>query len=157
MKNDRQQAIMELITASPIHTQSELAAALQRMGFRVTQATVSRDIRQMRLVKVAAAEGGSRYALPGSQSGNINERMIRMLRDSTLEVAHAGNMVVVKTLSGAANSACEALDSMNWPEVLGSIAGDNTLFMVAGDEQLATVVADRILQLTEQGGKKETP
>jgi len=154
MKNDRQQAIIELLKSRPIETQSELAAALQSMGFQVTQATVSRDIREMRLVKIPAPEGGYQYALPGQEGRNVSDRMIRMLRDSLLQVDHAGNMVVVKTLSGSANSAGEALDSMEWPEILGSIAGDNTLFMVARNEEYAEMIAGRILQLTEHERKK---
>ena len=154
MKSERQRAIVELLRARHIETQSELALALQELGFSVTQATVSRDIREMRLVKTAAAEGGYKYALPEPEGKSVNERMIRILKDSLLEVDHAGHMVVVKTLSGAANSAAEALDSMEWPEILGSIAGDNTLFMVARNEEDAEAVATRILKLAEHERKK---
>ncbi len=147
MKSERQEAIIELLKTRNIRTQSDLASALLAQGFHVTQATVSRDIKEMRLLKVSDAEGGYKYALPGQEGKRVNERMIRMLRDSLLHVDHAGNMVVVKTLSGSANSAAEALDSLEWPEILGSIAGDNTIFLAARNEEYAAEIEERILQL----------
>ena len=154
MKNDRQKAVIELVKTRNIETQSELANALQEMGFHVTQATVSRDIREMRLIKVSSSEGGYKYGLPGQEGKSVSERMIRILRDSLVQVDHAGHMIVIKTLSGSANSAAEALDSMEWPEILGSIAGDNTLFLVARNEECAEEVSERILQLADHERKK---
>ncbi len=144
MKNQRQTAILELLNSRDIRTQHELAEALQVMGYMVTQSTVSRDIREMKLVKVASAAGGYKYAPPGKNGREINERLIRILRDSLQAVDFAGHMVVVKTLSGSANSAAEALDSMDWPEMLGSIAGDNTIFLVARREADAEDIAEKI-------------
>ena len=153
MKNERHQTIVGLLKDRKIKTQGELAKALQELGFQVTQATVSRDMRELRLVKTALPEGGYKYSVPGNEGRNVNDRMIRMLRDSLLSADYAGNMVVVKTLSGSANSAAEALDSMEWPEVLGSIAGDNTLFMVVKNETDASAITERILSLTEHERK----
>ncbi len=148
MKNQRQAAILELLNSRDIETQHELAQALQAMGFLVTQSTVSRDIKEMRLVKVASGNGGYKYAPPGQNGREINERLIRILRDSLLQVEHAGHMVVVKTLSGSANSAAEALDSMKWPEMIGSIAGDNTIFLVARREEDAVEIAEKIRDIS---------
>ncbi len=150
MKTGRQAAIIALLRSRTIQTQGELAEALREKGYQVTQATVSRDIRELRLVKVSSVNGGYQYALPGQEERNINERMIRILRDSMLQVECAGNMIVVKTLSGAAGSAAEALDTMQWPEVLGSIAGDNTIFLVARSAQEALDLAERIRQTAAQ-------
>ncbi len=147
MKNQRQAAILELLNSRDIETQHELAQALQSMGFLVTQSTVSRDIKEMRLVKVASGSGGYKYAPPGQNGREINERLIRILRDSLLQVEYAGHMVVVKTLSGSANSAAEALDSMKWPEMIGSIAGDNTIFLVARRQEDAAEIAEKIREI----------
>ncbi len=144
MKNQRQAAILELLKNREIETQHELAEALQAQGFLVTQSTVSRDIREMHLIKISSAAGKYKYAPPGQNGREINERLIRILRDSLQAVDCAGHMVVVKTLSGSANSAAEALDSMNWAEIIGSIAGDNTIFLVARREEDAAEVAERI-------------
>ncbi len=144
MKNRRQAAILELLSTRTIRNQGELAEALREMGFEVTQSTVSRDIKEMRLVKVSSEAGGYQYAPPGQEGREINERLIRILRDSLQQVDFAGHMVVVKTLNGSANSAAEALDSMRWPEIIGSIAGDNTIFLVARREEDAADIAERI-------------
>lgn len=154
MKSERQEAIIELLRSQKIETQSDLASALQEKGFRVTQATVSRDIKEMRLVKVSSPGGGYQYALPGQEGKSVSERMIRMLRESLLYVDFAGNMVVVRTLSGSANSAAEALDSLEWPEILGSIAGDNTIFLVVRNEEFAAEISERILRLADHERRK---
>ncbi len=153
MKSERQEAIIELLRSQKIETQSDLAYALQQKGFRVTQATVSRDIKEMRLMKVASAGGGYQYALPGQEGKSVTDRMIRMLRDSLLYVDHAGNMVVLRTLSGSANSAAEAIDSLEWPEILGSIAGDNTIFLVVRSGEFAEEISERILRLADHERK----
>jgi len=150
MKNDRQNAILELIGKDDMLTQRDLAEALRKQGFRVTQATVSRDIREMNLVKVQGSDGTYRYIQPRQVDGDILKRLIRILADSLISVEHAGHMVVVKTLSGSANVAGEALDMMHWPEVLGTIAGDNTIFIVCRHENQATEITERIRKLAAQ-------
>ena len=150
MKAERQDAIRNILNEQEIQTQEELAEALRKRGFSVTQATVSRDIREMRLIKLSRSTGGDQYGL---QEGNTdlgsNERMIRMLRECMLSVESAGQMIVIKTLSGSANTAAEALDSMDMPDILGSIAGDNTIFLVARAEERAAVIAERIRNLMQ--------
>ncbi len=148
MKAERQEAIRSMLKEQEIQTQEELAEALRNHGFSVTQATVSRDIREMRLIKKAGPNGGYRYAVPERNADTgTNDRMIRMLRECMLSVESAGQMIVIKTLSGSANTAAEALDAMEMSGVLGSIAGDNTIFLVAREEETASAQAEKIRNL----------
>lgn len=149
MKSSRQNEIIQLIASRDIETQEELAAELRELGYKVTQATVSRDIRELRLIKVAAKDGGYKYAKPERHETAVSERLTRMLTDSLVHVDHSGNIIVVKTLSGSANAAAEALDTLDWPEILGTIAGDNTVFAVIRNEADAAEVSARIRKLTD--------
>ena len=136
MKTVRQVAILDIIEKQEIETQEELASALNARGIRVTQATVSRDIKELRLLKVLTPSGKYKYATGDQADNNLTDRFIRMLAESLLSVSSANNLIVVKTLSGSANVAAEALDSMHWPEVLGTLAGDNTvLLIIRSDEE----------------------
>ena len=148
MKTNRQEEILQIIEENEIETQEELAGILRQRGYKVTQATVSRDIKELRLIKLAGSRSVYRYAKPGRHETPVNERMIRLLSDSTVEIDYAGQMVVVKTLSGSANVACEAIDNMNWKEVMGTIAGDNTIFLAVRNENDAAEIAGRIRRLT---------
>ena len=143
MKTDRQNEILRLIENEEIETQEELANRLREIGFKVTQATVSRDIKDLRLIR----QSDYRYAKPGRHELQANDRMIRLLSDSTLSVDYSGQMIVIKTLSGSANVAAEAIDTMNWKEVLGTIAGDNTIFLAVKNENDTAEIADRIRKL----------
>ena len=141
MKTVRQVTILDIIEKNDIETQEELADALRLRGIQVTQATVSRDIKELRLLKVLTPIGTYKYATADKAENGLTDRFIRMLAESVLSLADAGNMIVVKTLSGSAAVAAEALDSFHWPEVLGTIAGDNTIFMVIRTiEEVPTVV-----------------
>ena len=148
MKADRQEEILQIIENFEIDTQEELAARLREKGYKVTQATVSRDIKEMRLIKISGTQNTYRYARPGRHESAVNDRMIRLLSDSTLDIDYAGQMIVVKTLSGSANVAAEAIDNMNWPEVLGTIAGDNTIFIAVRSESDSSEIAERIRKLS---------
>lgn len=130
MKTVRQVAILDIIEKNEIETQEELADALRQRGIRVTQATVSRDIKELRLLKVLTPMGTYKYATADKAENGLSERFIRMLSESLLSVAASANLIVVKTLNGSANVAAEALDSLHWPELLGTIAGDNTILLV---------------------------
>ena len=147
MKFQRQTKILELIEKEPLETQEELSARLREAGFDTTQATVSRDIKELRLTKAQTPEGGYRYAAPTAGDRSIGERLQRMLRESMLSVAHSESLVVIKTLSGSANVAAEALDSLGWPEVLGTLAGDNTVLLVARSAGEAPEVVRRLSAL----------
>lgn len=135
-KKDRQTRILEIIRERNIKTQDELADALCREGWDVTQATVSRDIKELELVKVRAG-GESIYAAP---SANENE----ILRSSVISIDHAMNIVVVKTLSGMAQGVASLMDNMHIGDTLGTIAGDDTIMIVARDERAADTIHETV-------------
>ncbi len=147
MKTVRQVAILDIIEKQEIETQEELASALNARGIRVTQATVSRDIKELRLLKVLTASGKYKYATGDQADNNLTDRFIRMLAESLLSVSSANNLIVVKTLSGSANVAAEALDSMHWPEVLGTLAGDNTVLLIIRSNEETITVTSRIREM----------
>ena len=113
------------------------------MGIVVTQATVSRDIKELRLLKVLSGSGGYKYATADKAEHGLSERFVRMFRDSVLSINFAGNIVVVKTLAGSANAAAEAIDSMHLPEILGTMAGDNTILVIVQNEAEAAQAVKR--------------
>lgn len=142
MKNARQSAILHLIEQYDIETQEELAGRLRTMGIVVTQATVSRDIKELRLLKVLTPSGGYKYATSDKAEHGLSDRFVRIFVDSLLSITHAGHIVVIKTLAGSANVAAEAIDSMHWPQILGTMAGDNTILVVVRtQEEVREVVA----------------
>ena len=143
MKNARQTAILSIIEQYDIETQEELAGKLKEMGILVTQATVSRDIKELRLLKVLSGSGGYKYATADKAEHGLSERFVRMFKDSVLSINFAGNIVVIKTLSGSANAAAEAIDSMRLQEILGTMAGDNTILAVVHNETEAAATAAR--------------
>ena len=147
MKTVRQVAILDIIEKQEIETQEELASALNARGIRVTQATVSRDIKELRLLKVLTPSGKYKYATGDQADNNLTDRFIRMLAESLLSVSSANNLIVVKTLSGSANVAAEALDSMHWPEVLGTLAGDNTVLLIIRSYEETITVTSRIREM----------
>ena len=144
MKTVRQVAILDIIEKNDIETQEELADALRQRGLKVTQATVSRDIKELRLLKVLTPMGAYKYATADKAENGLSERFIRMLAESLLSVAASNNLIVVKTLNGSANVAAEALDSLHWPEILGTIAGDNTILLVIRAQEDVPSVMGRI-------------
>ena len=147
MKSVRQVAILDIIEKQDVETQEELAEALRARGIQVTQATVSRDIKELRLLKVLSSSGAYKYATADKAENGLNERFIRMLSESVLSVAASNNLVVVKTLSGSANVAAEALDSLRWPEILGSLAGDNTILLIIRSNDEVPGIIARIQEL----------
>lgn len=147
MKTVRQVAILDIIEKQEIETQEELASSLNARGIRVTQATVSRDIKELRLLKVLTPSGKYKYATGDQADNNLTDRFIRMLAESLLSVSSANNLIVVKTLSGSANVAAEALDSMHWPEVLGTLAGDNTVLLIIRSNEETLTVTSRIREM----------
>ena len=141
MKFQRHNLILKLIEEEPIETQKELSDRLRAAGFRVTQATVSRDIKEMHLIKVLAEDGVYRYAMIDKNDQGVGDRLIRMLSDSVVDINSANNLIVIKTLSGSAHVAAEAVDSLHWPEVLGTVAGDNTiLIIVRSNDEVDAVI-----------------
>lgn len=143
MKSLRHAMILEIIESQDIETQEELAEELKRHGMRVTQATVSRDIKELRLLKVLSEGGGYKYATAERAEQRINDRLIRIFSESVLSMASANNLIVIKTLSASANAAAEAIDSLKWPEVLGTLAGDNTILVVVQSDDAVESVLSR--------------
>ena len=130
MKINRHAKILDLISRDDIETQEELAEKLNAEGFPVTQATVSRDIREMKLTKVTNDRGRQVYkVMQGTETG-MNEKYLRILRDGFVAMDMAQNILVVKTVAGMAMAVAAALDAMKWPEILGCIAGDDTIMLV---------------------------
>ena len=143
MKAKRQALIREIVETQSIQTQEELADALRQHGMAVTQATVSRDIKELHLLKVMAENGGYRYATMDKSEQGTNDRLIHMLADSVLDMQCANNLIVIHTLAGSAHVAGEAVDSLKWPEVLGTIAGDNTILVVVRSNEEVDAVLRR--------------
>lgn len=143
MKNARQSAILSIIEERDVQTQEELARILTELGIRVTQATVSRDIKELRLLKVLSPSGGYKYATADRAEHGISERLVRMFAESVLSIQEVKNLIVIRTLSGSANVAGEAIDNMHWPEILGTISGDNTILVILGTAEEAIEVAER--------------
>lgn len=147
MKTVRQVAILDIIEKNDIETQEELADALRERGIKVTQATVSRDIKELRLLKVLTPMGTYKYATADKAENGLSERFIRILAESLLSVAASENLIVAKTLNGSANVAAEALDSLHWSEILGTIAGDNTILLIIRSREEVPGVVNRIQEM----------
>ena len=137
MKSARHNLILEIIETKDIETQEELAEELLNRGVKVTQATVSRDIKELRLLKVLSEHGGYKYATVERAEKGMNDRFARILADSIVSVESVNNLIVVNTLTASANAAGEAIDSMRWNEVMGTIAGDNTLLIITRSNEAA--------------------
>jgi transcriptional regulator of arginine metabolism len=150
MRYTRQDKIIELIAREEIDTQEKLAELLKIGGFDVTQATVSRDIKELQLVKALAPSGRYKYALPGNAAHRSADRYVKIFKDTVRTVGRSGNMIVVKTMGGCANAACEAIDSLDFPHILGSLAGDNTVFLVVDDAKHAPSVCERFDAMMER-------
>lgn len=128
MKIARHRKILELIKKYEISTQEELADKLIDSGFLVTQATVSRDIRELSLTKIAVAGKGQKYTAVKTSETDMNKKLLKILKEGYLSSDNAGNIVVIKTESGMAMAVAAALDALGWHEIVGSIAGDDTIF-----------------------------
>ena len=131
-------------------TQEELAEYLKREGYRVTQATISRDIRELKLTKIATNDGRQKYALMQSQSSGMNEKYLRVLKDGFVSMDTAQNILVVKTVSGMAMAVAAAVDALKLDEIVGCIAGDNTIMMAMRSESAAAQVMDKLRRMIEQ-------
>lgn len=148
-KKQRHEKIAELISDCEIETQEELADRLRRAGFRVTQATVSRDIRELQLSKVPAGRGRQKYVALASGDGQLGDKYIRVLREGYVSMAPAQNLLVMKTVSGMAMAVAAALDALKIEEIVGCIAGDNTIMIAAQSREKAEAAMDRIKKMME--------
>ncbi|MCL2488681.1 MAG: arginine repressor [Oscillospiraceae bacterium] len=144
MKSKRHAKIREIIRNQPVDTQEELQQLLQQEGFMVTQATVSRDIKELRLIKALDANGGYRYSTVKLESDTVFTKFNSLFADAVLNVEPAMNIVVVKCLSGMAQAVCAAMDAMNFEKIIGTLAGEDTFFCVTKDEAKAV---DLVIEL----------
>lgn len=136
-KTSRQKMIQKIIEKDEIATQFDLAEQLKRHGFNVTQATVSRDIKEIGLIKIPMEGNLSKYSMPVNISvGNIAERMRRMFMDNAVSVNSAENIIIVKTLPGTAQGLAACIDQSNWTEIIGTIAGDDTILLIIKEKNL---------------------
>ena len=150
MKIDRHAKIVELINQYQIETQEELADRLNEEGFPVTQATVSRDIRNLKLTKVPAENGRQKYAVLQGDDGELADKYIRILKDGFVSMDMAQNILVVKTVSGMAMAVAAALDAMKWNEVVGCIAGDDTIMCAVRSVDDTILVMEKMKKLLEK-------
>ena len=144
MKIARHAEILKLISQYDIETQEELAAKLSENGFSATQATISRDIRELKLTKVASEKGKVRYTSAVKQDKETEGKYIRTFKDAVISIEPAGNLLVIKTESGMAMASAAALDELGWPDIVGCIAGDNTIFLATKSVDAAQRVLEKL-------------
>lgn len=149
LRSARHAKILEIISRKEIETQEELCAELNAMNLVVTQATISRDIRDLHLFKVVGIEKKYRYAYINDSESEISPKMKSLFRDCLISVKAAKNLVVVKTLSGNGANAGAVVDKLNYVGIVGSVAGDDTLLIVCEDDDSALVIVDKILDFTK--------
>lgn len=145
MKNERQERLIQLVSSRDIETQEQLMHALAEEGYSVTQATISRDIKQLRLVKKAGPYGIVRYELSHpTDSPEFSGKLEKIFRECVVQYTAAENIVVIKTLPGLAQAACSAIDKMGLSSVVGSLGGDDTAFIVMQDSSAASIFCEEI-------------
>ena len=149
METNRQSKIIEIIQKNEVETQDELSALLEKDGFRVTQATVSRDIRELKLTKIPTAGGRQKYAVITDAPENLSKKYERVLREGFLSMDMAQNILVIKTVSGMASAVCAAIDAMKMREIVGSIAGDDTIMCAIRTVDDTYAVMKKIRRIVE--------
>ncbi len=149
MKSSRHAKIVELIGKQDVETQEELAKGLVEAGFKVTQATVSRDIRELKLSKVQTGNGKQKYAMVQKNPTELTDRFVRVLRDGFESMDMAQNILVIKTVSGMAMAVAAALDAMEWHEVVGCIAGDDTIMCAIRSVEETREVMEKIRKIVK--------
>ena len=148
MKNKRHKCILSIINSNIVQTQEELVQGLKQAGFDCTQGTISRDIRELRLVKVLDESGVYKYAQP-KEGGSYLERLKEVFAQSVLSVVPAGNLIIVKTIPAGAVGAASAIDVLDFPDVLGCIAGDDTIFVAVTDSEQAKEMAKTLNEMAK--------
>ena len=149
IKQRRHEKIIELIGQYEIETQEELADRLRKSGFQVTQATVSRDIRELKLSKISVGKGRQKYVAFTQDDTHLADKYVRVLKEGYVSMALAQNLLVMKTVSGMAMAVAAAVDALKIEEIVGCIAGDNTIMMAMGSEETAAAVMDKISRMIE--------
>lgn len=149
MKRQRHEVVVDLINKYDIETQEELAAYLKQEGFEVTQATVSRDIRELKLSKIATGNGKQKYIVLRNDDSHLGDKYIRVLRDGFVSMSMAQNILVIKTVQGMAMAVAAALDAMKFPEIVGCIAGDDTIMAAVKSVDDTYVLMDKINEILD--------
>ena len=147
MKKRRQEAILEIIEKYDLSTQDELLQKLKDSGFDATQATGSRDIKELRLVKTMGANGQYKYAVTKTESDELLSKFRSIFAQSVVSADYAGNTIVIRCYTGMAQAACAAFDSMHWEGLVGTLAGDDTVFCVMRDNEAAAEFRENALKL----------
>jgi len=147
LKIDRRSKILEIISRKEIETQEELAKELREDGFHVTQATVSRDIKNLQLIKVLSATGRYKYVANKEESKDAIAKLVTLLSHTIVSVENIEKIVVVRTITAAASTAAEAIDQLDLAEIAGTIAGDNTIFMLVRSNDMAVEIVKKISEL----------
>ena len=150
MKKTRHAKIIEMIQKHDVETQEELASYLREVGFAVTQATVSRDIRELKLSKISTKSGKQKYIVLKQDDSHVDDKYIRVLRDGFVSMDMAQNILVVKTVSGMAMAVAAALDALKFPEIVGCIAGDDTIFVAVRSADKTQALMEKIHVLIER-------
>ncbi|ENH97423.1 arginine repressor [Gracilibacillus halophilus YIM-C55.5] len=146
-KTQRHIKIREIITDNEIETQDELVDELRNMGYEITQATISRDIKELHLVKVPTTNGLYKYSLPADQKFNPLEKLRRLIMDAFVSIDIATHFIVLKTLPGNANAVGALIDNLSWDEILGTICGDDTILIICRTEEEAHEIKDKFLEM----------
>ena len=149
MKIARHAKILEIISDKDIETQEELAEELKNIGIDVTQATVSRDIKELKLIKVLSKDGRYKYATISPNENILSDRLVSIFTQTVLTVDYVGNTIVVRTISGSAPAAAEAIDTLGWDGIVGTLAGDNTIFLIARSEKKAEELVNKLKKLMD--------
>ena len=149
MKRQRHEVVVDLINRYDIETQEELAAYLREEGFDVTQATVSRDIRELKLSKIATGNGKQKYIILKNDDSHLGDKFIRVLRDGFVSMSMAQNILVIKTVQGMAMAVAAAVDAMKFPEIVGCIAGDDTIMAAIKSVDDTMIVMEKINKILE--------
>lgn len=147
MKYNRHAKILDIIENHVIETQDELAEKLREQGMDVTQATISRDIKELRLVKVLTPDGKYRYSAMHSDTGNMNDRLLVIIKEAYVSCDYANNILVIKTLPGMAQAVAATIDALGWNDIVGTIAGDDTIMVVCRAEKIAEDLMDKITRM----------
>ena len=154
LKTARHSKILEIISTKEIETQEELCDELNKLNFCVTQATISRDIKDLHLFKVSGTQKKYRYAYINEMKGEISPKMRNLFRDCLVSIRVAQNIIVIKTLTGNGPNAGSVVDKLNYPEIVGSVAGDDTLLVVCVDNASAETVVEKFNEfLNEKNGR----
>ncbi|HEX6594402.1 MAG TPA: transcriptional regulator ArgR [Bacillota bacterium] len=146
-KIQRHIKIRELITENDIETQDELVNELKTLGYDVTQATVSRDIKELHLVKVPSSSGGYKYSLPADQRFNPLNKLKRLIMDAFVNIDHTSHFIILKTLPGNAQAVGALIDNLDWEEIMGSICGDDTCLIICRSEEDTEEIKERFLKM----------